>query len=349
MQLIQRSLLAISFFICNAVQPSYGQKTISSRIDSLITTRTNKPFNGIILIAQNGKTIYQRCYGYSNFINNVPLQTNDQYVIGSISKEITAVLLLQEVEKGHIQLNAPIRTYLKNLKATWADTVTVHQLLTHTHGITALNQPLAFRPGTQYQYSQIGYELIARILRKTTHRSFASLSADLFKKCGMTNTHHPDIHIRGDGILATGYSEASEGNLAVETNTFKNYVPAALFISTADDLLKFNTCLHNGQLLTDSLYRRMIIAYAVRQHPVFGKTNYGYGLTIDDKDGIRQLGLTGLVPGFASMDFYYPETKTSIIILENVTWYRLKTDDENLNKTFYYQLQIMKMVKEQLK
>lgn len=349
MQLIIRFFFTFSFFLSIVIQSSFGQKTINARIDSLITTVTNKPFNGIILISRNGKTIYQRCHGYSNFINNIPLQTNDQYVIGSISKQITAVLLLQEVEKGHVQLNAPVHTYLKNLKQRWADTVTVHQLLTHTHGITALNQPLAFRPGSQYQYSQIGYELLARIIQKTARRSFAALSTELFKKCGMNNTHHPDIHIHGDGILVTGYSEASEGNLAVQTNTFKNYVPAALFISTAEDLLKFNNCLHSGQLLPDSLYNLMTTRYAVRQHPVFGKTDYGYGLTIDDREGVRQLGLTGLVPGFASMDFYYPETKTSIIILENVTWYRLKTDDESLKKTFYYHLLIMKMVKDQMK
>ncbi|HEX9513956.1 MAG TPA: serine hydrolase domain-containing protein [Puia sp.] len=61
---------------------------------------------------------------------------------GSISKQITAVLVLRAYDQGKLRLQDTLRRYLPDLKASWADSITVHQLLTHTHGITYLDQPL---------------------------------------------------------------------------------------------------------------------------------------------------------------------------------------------------------------
>ena len=83
---------------------------------------------------------------------------------------------------------------------------------------------------------------------------------------------------------------------------------------------------------------------AVRNHPLFGITEYGYGITIDTKENILQYGQTGFAPGFISMNFYFPKTKTSVIVLENVTY---ETDD--LKKTFYYQTEILKIIRNEIK
>ena len=103
---------------------------ITKSIDTLLAVPTKKPFNGIILVAQNETTLYSKVYGYSDIDNKTPLKIDDQFVIGSISKQITAVLVLREYEKGHLQLNVPIRKYLPEMPETWADSVTIHQLLT---------------------------------------------------------------------------------------------------------------------------------------------------------------------------------------------------------------------------
>jgi D-alanyl-D-alanine carboxypeptidase len=80
---------------------------------------------------------------------------------------------------------------------------------------------------------------------------------------------------------------------------------------------------------------------AVRQHPVFGRTLYGYGITVDEKDGLLQVGQTGYSPGFVSMNFYFPATKTSAIIVSNVAY-----DAENdLKKTFTYHTRILDEVR----
>jgi len=84
--------------------------------------------------------------------------------------------VLREFDKGNIDLFTPIKKYLPELTQSWADTVTIHHLLTHMHGISQLDKPTTFKVGTQYSYSQIGYELLAKIIERTSGKSFAELS-----------------------------------------------------------------------------------------------------------------------------------------------------------------------------
>jgi D-alanyl-D-alanine carboxypeptidase len=338
-QLIYTALL---FWVFNSC---FGQKTvIALKIDRLISTKSLKPFNGIILIDQNGNNMYSNILGYSNLENKTPLKRNDQFVIGSISKQFTAVLVLQEYDKGHLKLHIPIRNYLPELTQSWADTVTIHQLLTHTHGISFLDKSVSFRPGTKYEYSQIGYDLLAKIVEKTAKKSFASLSKDLFDACEMKNTFHPDLKLHEN--LVKAYSEGMNHRLEIENKSFQNYVAAGAFISTAEDLILWNKKLFGGQLLSQETFKLMSTKQqgATRNHPLFGKTDYGYGITVDTKDDILQYGQTGFAPGFVSMNFYFPESKTSVVILENTVW-----DPNDLKKAFYYHTQILNILRQSIR
>ncbi|HEY8936034.1 MAG TPA: serine hydrolase domain-containing protein [Cyclobacteriaceae bacterium] len=334
---LQLLFFIVFFTSCNSLAQ---QPDFRLRIDSLITAKTATPFNGIIVISQNGVTKYSKAQGYSDFENKILLNQFNQFVIGPISKQITAVLVLQESDKGNLKLNVPIRQYLPKLNQPWADTVTIHQLLTHTHGITELDKPLSFKAGSSFAYSQIGYDLLAKIIEQTSKKSFADLSAELFSTCKMYNTFHPSLHKHKN--LVKGYTELADGNLVVENNNSQYNVAAGGFISTANDLVLWNNALFIERKLLKRSYAQMIKKQkgATRNHPLFGSTDYGYGITIDTNDNITQLGQTGFVPGFASMNFYFPESKTSVIVLENVA-----RGNDDLKKTFYYHLAILKMLR----
>ena len=324
-------------------QSAAKQTLLFNRIDSVLSVETTQPFNGVVLIASGGRKFYSKVIGFSNRETKTPLTMDDQFVIGSVSKQITAVIALREYDRGRLQLHVPIRTYLPDLERTWADTVTVHQLLTHTHGIKKLNEPLAFVPGTACSYSQIGFELLARITEKTSGQSFAELSATLFRKCKMKGSFHPGLELHDR--LATSYSMQENGSLAVETESLENYVAAGAFISTAWDLLLWNEALFGGKLLSKESFRLMTSPQenAVREHPMFGMTYYGYGITVDRKEALLQWGQTGFAPGFVSMNFYFPETKTSVIILENIVY-----DWNDLNKAFESHMNIWRLVRKSL-
>ena len=324
---------------------TFGQQNnIEKQIDSLISVKTARAFNGIILISKKGKNKYSKLFGYSDIDKKEPLKPNDQFVIGSISKQFTAVLVLREFDKGNIDLFTPIHKYLPALTQSWADTVTVHHLLTHIHGISQLDKTTSFKVGTQYSYSQIGYDLLAKIVEKTSGKSFAELSENLFEECGMKNTFHPDIKKYNN--LVKGYTEIEKGKIQLETETFQNYVAAGSFISTVNDLNIWNDLFYNGKLLKSKTMKLLKTKQkgAVRNHPIFGITEYGYGITIDTKENILQLGQTGFAPGFISMNFYFPKTKTSVIVLENVAY---ETND--LKKTFYYHTEILKIIRNEIK
>ena len=316
----------------------------NKQIDSLLTFPSLKSFNGVVLIAQNGKITYSKTSGYSDIEKKTPLQFNNQFVIGSISKQMTAVIVLQEYEKGRLILNQPIRKYLPELPQSWADIVTVHHLLTHMHGIVELDRPTAFTAGTDfnYGYSSLGYDLLARIVEKTSGKSFVELSNELFAKCGMKNTLYPEKHAYSN--LVKGYTEQKSGKLLFDQESFRYSVPSGAFVSTAEDLMLWNEYLHSGKLLKPKTYELMTSKQpgALRNHPVFGETFYGYGITVDTKDNRLQLGQTGLVPGFVSMVFYFPQTKTSVIALENILY-----DEDDLKKAFQYHTRILDLVRDQ--
>lgn len=344
--LSKKTLIFSLIFSFQGFQNSFGQdKTILSiQIDSLINTKSEKPFNGIIAITKHGKIQYLKINGFVDNEKKITLKRNNQFVIGSISKQFTAALILRVFDEGRLALHEPIKLYLPNLKVNWTDSVTIYQLLTHTHGITALDKPLSFKAGMQYDYSQIGYDLLAQILESVTQKTFIQLSNELFNKCGMQNTFHPNLKKYKN--LARGYSEKDNGNLVFETATFENYPAAGGFISTVDDLIKWNEWLYSGKLFKPATFQMMKTKQpvAVRQHPLFGKTEYGYGITIDDKEDLLQLGQTGYAPGFLSMNFYFPEKRTSLIILGNYVWY-----PDELVKAFRYHTEILKYVRDSLK
>lgn len=324
---------------------SYGQQlNFEKQIDSLLSAKTTKPFNGVILICQKGKTKYSKVPGYSDIDKKEVLKIDDQFVIGSISKQFTAVLVLRELDKKHLDLSTPIHKYLPELTQGWVDTVTIHHLLAHMHGITQIDKPTAFKVGTQYAYSQIGYDILAKIIERTSGKSFAELSKNLFEECGMKNTYHPNIKAYNN--LVKGYKEVENGKIEYENETFQNYVAAGSFISTAGDLNIWNETFYGGKLLEKETMKMLETKQkgAVRNHPIFGITAYGYGITIDTQEDILQLGQTGFAPGFVSMSYYFPKTQTSVVVLENIAY-----DTDDLKKAFYYHTEILKIVRQEIK
>lgn len=315
-------------------------------IDSIMKSNTQNPFSGTAIVWQLGSREYQTFEGYAKRKSRKKFNNNSQFIIGSISKQFTDVMVLQELDKGHLKLSDSIRKYLPFIKQPWADSVTINHLLLHMHGIVAIDKPLLFKAGTQFDYylANTGYNLLAQIVEKTSGQSFASLSAALFAKCGMQNTFHPDNkHYKH---LVNGYTEQNDGKIIFEKNSFQNAPAAGGFISTAYDLIKWNQSLHRGKLLKPETYDMMITPQpnAIRIHPLFGITEYGYGITLSYKDSLVQWGQTGFAPGFISMNFFFPVTQTSLIILGNVAY-----DTNDLKQTFYYHTRILNIVREALK
>lgn len=337
-QIFRLIYIAISllFFSCKSI----AQQTdnYSAKIDSLIKLKNPRPFNGVILITKNGKTEFSKAYGFVNFKTEVPLNMDSQFEIMSNTKQITAVLLLKEVEKGNVNLQSPIKKYLPSLNKTWADSVTVHQLLNHTHGITDLEKPLAFKPGSDYKYGNLSNNLLGEIIENVSHKSYRKLAESLFKSLKMKNTFCFSQNDRRNLV----YGHVNKDNVfkVVDSSFINNEnLPADGVVTTAKDLTIWNSDLHKGKILKPETYKLMTTSSVLSQHDVFGKEKmgYGYGIRIAENNGIKYLGHTGLGDGFASMNIYIPKSDVSIIVLENQM-------TENSDMYYYFESKIKDII-----
>lgn len=344
---MKRFIFFSTFFLLSLFSEySFSQIDLGKSIDSLIRVTNPRFFNGVILISRNGSSIYEKSHGYSDLTKKTTLKIDDQFLIGSLSKQFTATLLLKEIQSGHIQAKCTIRYYLPEFKQSWADSVTVQQLLNHTSGITDWDKNLTYEPGVKFSYSNINYAILGQIIEKTSGQTYVALTADLFKGCNMKLSTVPPGPNRtsNDKKLLKGHSETGnekyqEENILDLLDLPMMGVPASGMISTAGDLAKWMYSLHNGKLLADSTYQMMITNAVIRPHR-WGELKYANGIQVDHLDDIAEFSMSGYVPGFISTMIYYPKTKVSMVILENIS-----PSPSDINRVFYFHDQIRKIVR----
>lgn len=308
----------ISFTLLSFTASAQKKNTYAQKIDSIITASSPIKFNGVVLVTQKGKVQYLKSNGYKDFEKKIPLKTDDQFEIMSNSKQVTAVLVLQAAEQGKLDLHTPIKKYLPTLTQTWADTVTIHHLLNHTHGITKLEKPSAFKAGSQFKYGNLSYMMLGEILKNTTGKSFTELSNSLFKKLRMDQTfvYNP----KNNQSLVPGYmNENNQFEKVKESFLNEDIVPAAGIISTVQDLAKWDQALFKGKLLSPEFQKQMMTPSTRSQHDVFGKESMGFGYNVRfiKEAGLDYFAVTGLGDGFTCLNTYFPSTDTTLIILEN--------------------------------
>ncbi|WP_426482302.1 serine hydrolase domain-containing protein [Chryseobacterium sp. R2ACT005] len=288
------------------------------KIDSIITASSPIAFNGVVLVTQKGKIQYLKSNGYKDFEKKIPVKTDDQFEIMSNSKQVTAVLILQAAEQGKLSLHTPIKKYLPSLTQSWADTVTVHHLLNHTHGITDINKPTTFKAGSQFKYGNLSYMMLGEILKNTTGKSFTELATSLFKRLKMDKTLV--FNTRNNQSLVPGYmNEDNQFEKVKQSFLNDNISPAAGIISTVQDLAKWDAALFKGKLLSPEFQKQMLTPSTSSQHNAFGKESMGFGYNVRfiKEAGLDYFAVTGLGDGFTCLNVYFPSTDTTLVILEN--------------------------------
>lgn len=321
----------------------------SIKIDSLIQASEPRKFNGVILITHNGETKYSKTYGYSNFENKTPFKINDNFRIQSNSKQITAALILKEVEKGNIELDKTIKEYLPEFKQPWAEKVTIHQLLNMSSGISGLDEPLLFEPGSNYKYSNPGYGLLGRIIKKVTGQKYSEVANAFLKEVGMNNSYCYELG-KAKKDLRDGYwiidgeynlAEFDDDSFGVEE--WDDFIPAGGIISNVHDLNTWDTKLHGGKILDSDSYKLMTTSSNKGPHAAFdSKTiGYGYGVRIQDKPALH-IGHGGRGFGFVCLKIYIPEKAVDVIIWENI--YSRDPDFMAGDIVYYYENEIRKIV-----
>lgn len=276
---------------------------------------------GVVVVIRHGRVVLKQAYGLASVELGTAMKVDDRFRIASISKQLTAVAVLQLVDEGKVDLGAPIGRYLHDAPKAWAQ-VTVAQLLSHTSGIVtradappavtaALDQattlaglrkildaqPLHEAPGTRHAYNNWGYSLLAQLLEAESGQRYCDyVTQRLLAPLGMTRTECADTHAVVAGLV-TGYGRSASHAL-VRPDDFPLNAPAAAaggWVSTADDLAKWALALHGGKLLKPATYARLIAPTVLPGGEV---VPYGLGTRLRTVDGRPIVAANGDVPGF---------------------------------------------------
>ena len=336
--------LAFIFLSASVCSTTYGQlkDDYSAKIDSLLQTTAPRSFNGVVLITKKGKIAYSRAFGYSDFEHKIPLKITDKFRIQSNSKQITAVLILREVDKGNLSLEVPVKKYLPHITQSWADTVTLHHLLNFSSGITDIDQPLNFIPGTDFLYNVISYSMLGQVIEKVTGRTYIDAATDLFDELDMNNSFCYEEH-KMQNRLVNGYTSADNifklREHPVQREGWIDFIPAGGIVSNLQDLNNWDIKLHHGKILKPETYKLMTSYSITAQHEAFGtaRIGYGYGVYVNDKTPVKYIGHPEKGLGFASLKIYFPEKDVDMIVLENQY-----SDDSNLH--YYFENKVREIV-----
>ncbi|WP_367390858.1 serine hydrolase [Lewinella sp. LCG006] len=299
-------------------------------------------FNGSVLVAENGEIIYKNGFGQANMEWNIPNKSNTKHRLASITKQFTAMAIVQLVAENKLQLDQPITTYLPNYPKVNGDRITIHHLLTHTSGIPNYTSfpnysdlmlaphstrdivrlfedlPLEFTPGEQFAYSNSGYVLLGVVIEKITGKPYEQvLQEKIFSPLEMHDTGYDKHRIVLEN-RASGYNKIA--------NTFENasyidmsvpFAAGALY-STVEDLYRWDRALYTEKLLPKAYMDLLFEAHtsAWGQH-------YGYGWEIgklrigNSQEFTYTIGHGGSINGFNTQITRIPSNQSLILLFNN--------------------------------
>jgi CubicO group peptidase (beta-lactamase class C family) len=292
-------------------------------------------------ITIDDELIWQNNVGYDNRGAKKQFNLNTKTRTASIAKPMTAIAIMQLVEKGLIELNDPVESFIPDYPKLSENKITIKHLLSHTSGITGYkngkeaetkinyaslsealklfqNRPLLFEPGTQYSYTTYGYTVLGVVIEKVTGLTFETyMQKHIWDKSKMTETgvEKYGVEVPSESLL---YHKIKKGKIKEgKENNLSNRLPGGGFYSTLGDLLKFGNAVLNNTLISESSLNVM------REHHSLEKVNNGYGFGWFlygrmPNEGVI-IGHTGEQTGVSAHLFLIPKSKTVIAVISNTS------------------------------
>jgi CubicO group peptidase (beta-lactamase class C family) len=309
-------------------------------VDSLVgpMNRPDQP-GTMVMVAKDGKPVLQKAYGRANLELEVPLKTSHAFAIGSVSKQFTAVAVLQLAQQGKLKLSDDIRQYLPSLNSQ-GHRITIENLLSHTTGIDmtdseynsmhsennaavyperfidyAMSRKLVFEPGTEYSYSNFAYNILAILIEKITGVSFDNYMVNnVFKPADMSQTFIAQ-DLKPLQNVVSSYTRGYEGkwrNMARD-NTWEWSRGAGSVITTLTDMLKWDIALREEKVLPKEWLEKAWTPYRLKNGE---QVQYGFGWDVNMTGNIRIISHSGGTMGFAAQSVHVPEKNIYVFFVD---------------------------------
>ncbi|MEQ5790683.1 serine hydrolase [Muricauda sp. NFXS6] len=303
----------------------------SKKIDSLLShLHEEGQFNGAFFLANDSTILAKRVYGYANIPRKEELKQETMFEIASVSKTLTATLIMKLVQEGELGLDSKLIDYFPEMP--YPD-ITVEHLLTHTSGIpfyydtlikdklkegrtintdtiykryAELKPKQEFDTGQKFSYSNSGYMLLAGIAERATKQSFDDLLyKHIFSAAGMGSTRR-DVLLSDMENYAEGHQlsveqgayvplEIHEDSLSMLHYYFKDSKGPGGIYATMDDLWRFSQAIRNNAILNEEYTDLMFTPGTLLDGSA---TKYGKGWQLSSTDGSRYVHHRGGSEGF---------------------------------------------------
>ena len=317
--------------------PAAAQPDPAARVDSLFAAWNNPQSPGCAVgVAQNGRTLLSRAYGSANLEHDIPNTPETIFEAGSVSKQFTAAAVVLLARQGKLSLDDDVRRHIPEVP-DYGTPITLRHLMNHTSGlrdwgsvmqlagwprgtriythpyaldVISRQKSLNFTPGTEYSYSNTGYNLLAMVVERVSGMSFAEFSRrELFQPLGMTRTEWRDDFTRTVKGRASAYVWSdSAWHLQMP---FENIHGNGGLLTTVGDLLRWNQALDSGSVAgLDTLTTQGVLSNGRR-------IEYAMGLSVGEFRGLREVSHSGATAGYRAYLARYPETGVSVALLCN--------------------------------
>lgn len=296
-------MLCLDLPLAGTEQPD---RSLAKRIDAYLVKSAANNFSGAVLVAREGEIILSKGYGLADRKNNTAVVSSTIFNIGSVTKQFTAAAILKLAEQEKLKTSDTLGSFFENVPADKKD-ITVHQLLTHTAGISPntggprydlagrekflrefFDAELAAKPGTEHQYANAGYIVLAALVEIVSGQRYETfLYEQLFKPAGMMNTGYKRPEWNKARLAHGYYFSLADADWADWGTTPDRWVDHDVswygigkgdLHSSVEDLYKWHEALQANSILSAKTRARYETPY-VRENPG-GSSHYAYGWAI---------------------------------------------------------------------
>jgi CubicO group peptidase (beta-lactamase class C family) len=290
-----------------------------------------------LLVARGGKIVQAEGFGLANVELQVPVKPETVFQSGSVGKQFTATAVMMLVEEGKVGLDDPLTKYFPDAPSSWKE-VTVRELLSHTAGFGDYPEkfdfrkdwteaellklvegiPLAYPPGTKWEYSNLGYLTLGILIHRVTGEFYGDfLQQRIFHPLGMETTRiisEADIvPNRAAGYRLVKGELKNQEWVAPMVNTTAD---GSLYFSILD-LAKWDAALYTEKLLKPSSFDQMWTPAKLKSGQP-NKAGYGFGWAIGDRHGHHVISHDGAWQGFQTTIARYVNDQLTVVVLANL-------------------------------
>ena len=333
---------------------SYGVYThyfsLSAKLDRYVQSYVDlELFSGAVLVAKEGKIVLCKAYGLANRELDVPNKIDTKFRIASMTKQFTAMAIMQLQEMGLLSVQDKLSKYISDYPR--GNEITIHNLLTHTSGIPHVaafwdeyyqerikphtleqriafirNKPLISNPGEKFDYGDNNYVLLTYIIEKVSGKKYEEfLKEHIFDLIDMKGSGYDDYKLITKN-RAAGYARVGNSFVNADYMDRSWESGAGSLYTTVSDLYKWDRALYTDKLVSKTTLDSIFTPF---------KSNYGYGWSIKQSSHGKLIEHSGANPGARAIIYRLVDRDSCIIVLSNFDESPVALIADNLERVLF--------------